>query len=162
MLRTTDLTKTRATSEGCPLPEVERFYSKTSSARVRRDGGISRPSDFPVLRYSKQEFGGLLDGKLGRFGIAAQPDLRIKCLRPSRVTIVTTFSRQRHCIATRLLLLPLRTAWSFEMGQICPPDSRIAAGLVERITTNISTATEMHPAFSPRPANHKGLRSVEE
>jgi hypothetical protein len=47
------------------------------------------------------------------------------------------------------------------MGQICPPDARIAAGIVERITNSVSTATETHPAFSPRPANHKGLRSVE-
>ena len=45
------------------------------------------------------------------------------------------------------------------MGQIWPSDARIAAGIVERITNSVSTET--HPAFSPRPANHKGLRSVE-
>jgi hypothetical protein len=33
-----------------PITEVERLYSKTSSARARRDGGISTPSDFAVLR----------------------------------------------------------------------------------------------------------------
>ena len=44
-------------------------YSITSSARARRDAGISIPSDFAVLRLmSKQEFGGLLNRKLGRFG----------------------------------------------------------------------------------------------
>ena len=45
------------------------------------------------------------------------------------------------------------------MGQIWPSDARIAAGIVERITNSVSTET--HPAFSPRPANHKELRSVE-
>ena len=45
------------------------------------------------------------------------------------------------------------------MGQIWPSDARIAAGIVERITNSVSTET--HPAFSSRPANHNGLRSVE-
>ena len=45
------------------------------------------------------------------------------------------------------------------MGQICPPDARIAVGIVERIANRFSTET--HPAFSPRPANHKELSSVE-
>jgi hypothetical protein len=45
---------------------------------------------------SKQEVGGLLDGKLGRLALQLQSDLRIKCLSPGRVTIVTQFSRQRH------------------------------------------------------------------
>jgi hypothetical protein len=47
------------------------------------------------------------------------------------------------------------------MGQISPPDARIAAGIVERITNSVSTATETHPAFSPRPANHTALGAVE-
>src|SRR6476646_10305462 len=52
-----------------PLTEGECFSSKTSSARARRDGGMSRPSDFRRLEIDgKLEFGGLLDRKVGRFG----------------------------------------------------------------------------------------------
>jgi hypothetical protein len=88
---TTDIAKILRHVRFVPTTEVQRFYSMTSSARVSRDAGMSRPSDFAVLRLMEsRNFDGCSIGRSAGFA-----PLRNRVSQEELQTMVKRYERER-------------------------------------------------------------------